>query len=195
MKQQITTKENTVEERDCISRRKFLFLSGTGIAGAVMVGFIPSGVQGFSLKVVSYPRKKIGSLSALKADRPEFFNYPDDGPNTLAIVVKLGKKAGMGVGPESDVVAFSAACPHMGGPVGQTYKAEYKALGPCPLHLTTFDLRKHGMVVTGHSVESLPQIKLELDGDKIYAVGVMGLIYGYPDNTINIKKIKNDNTQ
>ena len=35
------------------------------------------------------------------------------------------------------------------------------------------------MVVSGHATESLPQIVLEINGDDIYAVGVMGLVYGY----------------
>jgi arsenite oxidase small subunit len=55
-------------------------------------------------------------------------------------------------------------------------------LGPCPLHLSTFDLTKHGMIVSGHAVESLPQIVLEIDGDDIVATGVMGLFYGYSQN-------------
>ena len=41
---------------------------------------------------------------------------------------------------------------------------------------------KHGMVVSGHATESLPQIALDLRGDEIYAVGVMGLMYGYSVN-------------
>jgi arsenite oxidase small subunit len=60
-----------------------------------------------------------------------------------------------------------------------TYKDAYQALGPCPLHLTTFDLTRHGMVISGHATESLPQIVLEVQGDDIYAVGVQGLVYGY----------------
>jgi arsenite oxidase small subunit len=47
------------------------------------------------------------------------------------------------------------------------------------LHLTTFDLTRHGMVISGHATESLPQIVLEVQGDDIYAVGVQGLVYGY----------------
>ena len=35
------------------------------------------------------------------------------------------------------------------------------------------------MVISGHGTESLPQIVLEIDGDDIYAVGVLGLVYGY----------------
>lgn len=188
MKKSIQTNEPKMDEAStCISRRKFLLMSGTATAATILISAVP-GFGNMFLQVASYPRKKIGTLSKLIQDKPVIFNYPDESPNSIAMLVKLGKEAGLGVGPEKDVVAFSTLCPHMGGPVGQAYKAEYKAAGPCPLHLTTFDLRRHGMVVCGHSVESLPQIQLEVEGNNIYATGVMGLVYGYPDNSINIKK-------
>lgn len=188
MKDLTKPKKDTLQgEGACyMNRRRFLLLSGAATAGAIAITIIP-GCGGLMLESVSYARKKIGTLSALKQDKPAMFNYPDESPNAMAMLIKLGKEAGLGVGPKKDVVAFSTVCPHMGGPLAQAYKAQYKALGPCPLHLTTFDLRKHGMVVCGHSVESLPQIQLEVEGDDIYATGVMGLIYGYPNNTINNK--------
>jgi arsenite oxidase small subunit len=37
-------------------------------------------------------------------------------------------------------------------------------------------------MITASAVQNLPQIVLEVDGDDIYAVGVLGLIYGYQDN-------------
>ena len=96
--------------------------------------------------------------------------------------MKLGVPAGGGVGPNDDIVAFNALCTHMGGPLMGTYKKEHKAIGPCPLHLTTFDLIKHGMVIAGHATESLPQVLLEVSGDEIYATGMLGLIYGRARN-------------
>jgi arsenite oxidase small subunit len=36
--------------------------------------------------------------------------------------------------------------------------------------------------VSGQAYQSLPQVLLELDGDDIYAVGVMGLLYGRNEN-------------
>lgn len=176
--------DNTKEEKACMSRRRFLGLTGIFAAGAIAITVIP-GCGGLMLQAASYPRKKIGKLSALKTDKPIMFNYPDDGTNASAMLVKLGEEAGLGVGSDKDIVAFSTLCPHMGGPLAQAYKSKYKALGPCPLHLTTFDLKRHGMVVNGHSVESLPQIQLEVKGDDIYAVGVMGIIYGTIDNNLN----------
>jgi len=69
-----------------------------------------------------------------------------------------------------------------GGPLGGQYRAQYRILGPCPFHLTMFDLTKHGMVAAGQATESLPQIVLEVSGDDIWAKGVMGLIFGYHAN-------------
>jgi arsenite oxidase small subunit len=71
----------------------------------------------------------------------------------------------------------------MGGPVGaDSYKSEHKLLGPCPLHLTTFDLTRHGMVASGHATQSLPQVMLEVRGEDVWAVGMMGLVFGYSQN-------------
>ena len=97
-------------------------------------------------------------------------------------VVKLGRRAGGGIGPDQDVVAFSAYCSHMGRGIHGIYNAEHKVAGPCPQHLTTYDLTRHGMLIAGHATQSLPQVILELEGDDIYAIGVLGLIYGYPNN-------------
>jgi arsenite oxidase small subunit len=41
------------------------------------------------------------------------------------------------------------------------------------------------MVVSGHATQGLPQIILETEGDEIFAVGAMGLIFGYYDNRID----------
>ena len=128
----------------------------------------------------AYPRQRIGKLSVLAKGKPVQFKYPY--ANVDNILVKLGAPAGGGAGPQQDVVAFNLQCTHMGGPLHGTYKDAHQMLGPCPLHLTTFDLTRHGMVVAGHGTESLPQIVLETAGDDIYAVGVMGLIYGYAHN-------------
>lgn len=164
--------------RACMSRRQFL-LSGGALATVVTLGSIPGMALARAIRA-DYPRQKIGSLSALQKGVPLDFAYPF--PDVSNILVKLGKPAGAGIGADKDVVAFNQQCTHMGGPLHGSYKDEHQVLGPCPMHLTTFDLTKHGMVVAGHGTESLPQILLETDGDDIYAVGVMGLIYGYADN-------------
>jgi arsenite oxidase small subunit len=93
----------------CMSRRQFL------LAGGAMVSLAAIGLPGRSeaaplhaLKA-DYPRTRIGSLSALKKGMPVEFAYPY--PDVQNILVKLGSKAGGGVGAEMDVVAFTWAVP------------------------------------------------------------------------------------
>lgn len=165
-------------ERACMSRRQFLLAGGAVVTLAALPGL----AQAAALQALKadYPKVRIGKLSALKEGVPLDFAYPY--PGVRNILVKLGAPAGAGIGKDGDVVAFNQQCTHMGGPLDGTYKAKHQVLGPCPLHLTTFDLTRHGMVVSGHGTESLPQILLETQGDDIYAVGVMGLIWGYSAN-------------
>lgn len=175
--------------RPCMSRRQFLLTGGatvTVVALNAIPGLSLAADEGQKALLATYPRRKIGTLSALAKGKPVTFSYPYD--HVSNILVKLGVPAGGGVGPASDVVAFNTQCTHMGGPLAGTYKDAHQVLGPCPLHLTTFDLTRHGMVVAGHGTESLPQIVLETQGDHIYAVGVMGLIYGYTHNVTGARR-------
>lgn len=171
--------EHEEGDRACMSRRQFLLTGGAVVTLAAVPGGLTFAAPMQALKA-DYPRMKVGSLSALKLGKPVTFAYPY--PSVRNILVKLGAPAGAGVGKDGDVVAFNQQCTHMGGPLDGTYKEKHQVLGPCPLHLTTFDLTRHGMVVSGHGTESLPQIVLETKGDDIYAVGVLGLIWGYSAN-------------
>ncbi len=166
-----------------MTRRAFLFRSSAAVVGTVMLPQIP-GLEGKALaaEVARYPRMLIGKLSQLKVGTPVNFNYPDQGMNSSSMLIKMGRLSGGGIGADQDVIAFNALCPHMGGPMAGTYKHDDGALGPCPLHQSTFDLTRHGMIIGGHATQSLPQVLLELEGDDIYAVGMLGLIYGRYDN-------------
>lgn len=168
--------------RPCLMNRREFLLTG-GIATTVVMVGIPGMPEAQTPAAVStYPRKFIAKLSELTVDEPFDFEYPDEGQYAESILVKLGKEAGGAIGPDKDVVAFNYTCTHQGGPLQGTYQAADKALGPCPLHLTTFDLTRHGIFIAGQAYQSLPQVLLELDGDDIYAVGMFGLIYGRFDN-------------
>ncbi|MEO1314784.1 MAG: arsenate reductase (azurin) small subunit [Pseudomonadota bacterium] len=168
--------------RPCLMNRRAFLLTG-GIATTVVMVGVPGMPEAQTPAAVStYPRKFIAKLSELAADEPFDFEYPDEGAYAESILVKLGQRAGGGIGPGEDVVAFNYTCTHQGGPLQGTYQASDKALGPCPLHLTTFDLTRHGIFIAGQAYQSLPQVLLELDGDDIYAVGMFGLIYGRFDN-------------
>ena len=195
-----------------VSRREFI--SGLGFAtGGVAVGIAlglgipalddgspapagrPAGgaTEGGAATVVApqivpaiataHPRARVASLSALKTGEPVDFAYPtEDSPVSL---VKLGRPAAGGIGPDGDIVAFGTDCTHMGCPLRGAYNAEHAIFGPCACHFTTFDLAHRGMVVLGQATENLPQLILEIDGDDIVAVGTLGIMYGFRDNLVD----------
>lgn len=173
----------SVQGRGCacasgISRRDFLFAGALALSSIPLAALGAAGgfAPGTVLLKATYTRKGIARLPDLVTGTPLYFDYPYPGlPNLL---VKLGAAAGGGLGAERDVVAFNLRCTHMGGDLSRAFQPAQQVLGPCPRHLTSFDLMRHGLVITGSATESLPQIELELEGDTIYAVGVMGLAYG-----------------
>lgn len=180
------SEKHDARESWCLSRRDFLLAAGA-TATIVSLGSL---FQSRALAdtqpamLANYPRKRVGRLSDLKPDEPQLIRYPHDDDYSAAMLIKLGRPAGGGVGPQGDIVAFSTLCTHAGGNMARTYKPEHKVLGACPLHLTTFDLTRHGIVGAGQATESLPQILLEVEGEEIYAVGVLGLIFGTHNNLI-----------
>ena len=165
-----------------LTRRRFLFLAAATVGTVTLASVVPG--TSFLAEVASYEGVKVGTVSGLPLGQGQEFRYPWDHGNCINYLVKLGAPAGGGVGPDQDIVAFNTICPHMGMPMVGTLNAEHQVLGPCPLHLSTYDLTRHGIVVAGHATQGLPQILLETRGDDIYAVGVMALIYGFSDNQV-----------
>jgi len=174
MQNKCTTSDN---ENSCINRRGFLL----GGVTTMVSSLVPNLGASVSLETKKYPKKRVVALSTLKPNEPIYFNYPTDS-DTNSFIVKLEEKAGAGVGKDNDIVAFNQYCTHMGAPLQGTYKKVEKIMGACPMHLTTFDLTRHGMVVSGHATESLVQVVLEIDDGIIYAVGMSGLMYGHSSN-------------
>ncbi len=170
-----------------LSRRDFLLYSGAATAVALVpitIALNDDKTVQAEARVVGYPRKKIAQLSQLNNHEPVFFSYPENEENSAAMLVKADIECGGGLGEQRDIVAYSMICTHKGGPLTGTYKAvdEHRIVGQCPFHLSTFDLRRHGIIVSGQAYESLPQVMLEIEGDDIYATGVMGLVFGHHKN-------------
>ncbi len=180
----MTRKEaaKAVGHKCLVSRRKFLISAGVTTTIMITLDAGTAQAQQVPAQITEYPRKFVAKLSDLKLDEPFDFNYPDEGEYSENMIVKMGVRAGGGLGPDQDVVAFNYACTHQGGTLFDSYKADTKSLGACPLHLSTYDLTRHGILISGQAYQSLPQILLELEGDDIYATGIFGLIYGRKDN-------------
>ena len=176
--------EDTKESGDLppcmMHRREVLAAGAAGTAAAVLYPHVAAAGSKTGEMLQGYPRLKVAKVSDLKEGEPIAFNYPlEEQPN---MIVKLGTEAQGGVGADSDIVAFSVLCTHMGGSLRGRYKHKFKSMGPCPFHFSTFDLTKGGSPVHASATQNLPQIALEVDGDDVYAVGVSGLVYGYRDN-------------
>ncbi len=188
--QDMVSKEKSAAHGKCMmTRRKFLMTSGaTTAVSMVGVSLFPGTANAFSstAQVIGYPRKKITNLSDLQDNQPFDFSYPDDIANNQCMLVKMaGAQAGGGIGYQKDIVAFSYLCTHQGGPMQGGYRVvdDQRVLGQCPFHLSTYDLRRHGIIVSGQAYESLPQVLLEIDGkNDIYAVGMLGLVFGRNSN-------------
>lgn len=130
--------------------------------------------------VTLYPRAKVASLSDLSQHSVVDFSYPTE--NSPASLFWLDRPAAGGVGDDNALVAFSTICTHMGCPLAGSYNQDHAVFGPCGCHFTTFDLTKRGQVVIGQATEDLPQIVLDIEGDDVFAVGTLGLVYGFRDN-------------
>jgi arsenite oxidase small subunit len=166
-----------------LGRRQFLRGSGVAAAGGVATAIAgaPTRAQAAApLAGVQYPSNKIGNVKELKVDEAKDITYPD--ANSPGFLLKLGKAVEGGVGPEKDIVAFSAMCPHKGFPL--SYVAADKSLN-CPGHYSRFDCEAGGQQIWGQATENLPQFQLRVDANgDIYAEAVDELIYGRTSNIL-----------
>jgi arsenite oxidase small subunit len=171
---------------DKISRRRFFKVSG-GVAigtslGAGLVGNAEAArADDAGSTVLPYPRKIVGSAARMAVNSPVSFAFPD--ASSPCVAIKMGRPVPGGVGPDSDIVAYSTLCTHMGCPVA--YDASTRAFR-CGCHYSVFDAEMGGQMVCGQATENLPRITLEYDGKSgaVTAVAVQGLIYGRQSNVL-----------
>ena len=117
------------------------------------------------------PRTRLASLASLVVGVGVAVNYPR--PDSPALLLKLGRPAAGGIGPASDVVAFSTLCTHQGCPV-QLAAGHLR----CPCHYSLFDPAVGGQCYQGPAPRNLPQLLLELEGDDVFAVGTTDRAWG-----------------
>jgi arsenite oxidase small subunit len=169
-----------------LSRRFFLKSTGgvAAVAGATVIPIYnahaaPSAAAGST--TLPYPRKAAAKVKSLPLNEAVNFTYPDEA--SPCYIIRMGNPVPGGVGPNQDIVAYSAMCTHMGCPVmydggSRTFK--------CGCHFSIFDPENGGQMVCGQATEDLPRIILEYDAatDTVHAVGVDGLIYGRQANVL-----------
>jgi arsenite oxidase small subunit len=199
------------------SKRNFLklilTLGGLATLGSFasmfrILAFVPGPNAGSTTSVpLAWPAVKIANLSSLDPTKPLTFNYPL--VETPSVLLKLGQPAENGVGPDSDIVAFSDICQHLGCiysvvPKGTSppCNGSYKASGPvgyCCCHGSIYDLANGAKVIGGPAPRPQPQVVLSFDsstGD-IYATGMTApTIFGHgpPGTSDPASVLQNDLT-
>ncbi|WP_417809654.1 arsenate reductase (azurin) small subunit [Thioclava sp.] len=164
-----------------VGRRQFL--RGSAVAGVGAAATIMTGVQARAATPsaqIDYPSTKLANIADLTINDPVDIEFPDsDSPGVL---LKMGEAVEGGVGPDSDIVAYSVLCPHKGWQL--SYNGDDRTLN-CPGHFSRFDTEAGGQQVWGHATQNLPQFTLRVDdkGD-IYAEGTSDLIFGRPSNVL-----------
>ena len=163
------------EDIPSLNRRRFI---GTGAACTLLP--LTSRPSVAATPPAGYPSTQIGNIKNLKVDAPVSIFYPDSA--SPGLLIKVGRAVDGGVGPDGDIVAFSAMCPHKG--ITLIYAPSDKTLN-CPEHRSRFDCEKGGMQIWGHATENLAQFKLSVDEKgNIFANGVDELIYGRISNVL-----------
>jgi len=129
------------------------------------------------------PRVEVASLGDFpKVWSFRYFAYPLAVGELKSILLRVPKPqpGGLSVG-EVHLVAYSRICTHQGctvnfvpdpeaGAIAYNYRSDHPFLG-CPCHFGAFDPLKAGAAVFGPPRDPLPRIRLELEGDVIYATG------------------------
>ena len=104
----ITPQKTDTEESSCeglcMRRRDVLIAGAAGTAAAALYPHKTSAANATGESVAAYPKLKVGSIADLVEGESIAFNYPlNEQPNML---VKLGREAQNGIGPDKDIVAF-----------------------------------------------------------------------------------------
>lgn len=122
------------------------------------------------------------NVNTMTTDKILTFNYPlDNEPN---IIMKLGVAVDHGIGPDSDIIAYSDICQHLGCNPGFVYQGgqppfcntSYVAQGPvmyCCCHGSIYDVANDAKVIGGPAPRPVPRVMLGVDSSgNIYAIGM-----------------------
>jgi arsenite oxidase small subunit len=142
--------DNYVTRREMV---KFLALGSLTIAGAnAVVAGIPHLV-----KAAQMPRTRVALASSIPVGGSQLFSYPTEEDPCILVRQHNG-----------DLVAYSQVCTHLSCAV--IHKEQENALF-CPCHHGYFTVSE-GRPYAGPPSRPLPRIKLEQQGNEVFAIGV-----------------------
>jgi nitrite reductase/ring-hydroxylating ferredoxin subunit len=140
-----------------VERRDFVkFLTLTSLAFVVGQFWI-AGQSWLRGRELPPEAKRIASIADLAVGGSLVFDYP--APHDSCILVRTSA---------AEFVAFSQKCTHLSCAV---IPKPDQGVFHCPCHEGSFDLRT-GRVIAGPPPRPLPRVRLQIDNDAIYAVGI-----------------------
>lgn len=146
------------EDDNHVTRREFLRF-GTLASGGLALGSVAlAGWSRFKTVGPDMEPQRIAIASELSPGQAVHFNYPR--PVDLCLLIRR---------TNGELAAFKRRCTHLSCPVG--FEPEKDRLY-CPCHNGAF-AAADGKVLQGPPPHPLPQIKLELRGDEVWAVGLV----------------------
>jgi Rieske Fe-S protein len=144
------------ERDDFVTRREMAKFLALGSALLAAVSALIAVVGRFWRASFAGPRVRIAKASAITSDGSVLFRYPSADDPCILVRAKDGS-----------LRAYSQVCTHLSCAV--VHRPEQDGLF-CPCHHGWFDAAS-GMVAGGPPTWRLPRIRLELEGDDIYAAG------------------------
>ncbi len=171
-------------------RRDLVFYLPVGLAGGFLAWF---GLRVYNLRFrprpeaqaptwKEGPRVAVARRGELRVWEARNFLYPLPQGDLKAVLIRLPKPApgGLSLG-EEHYLALSRICTHQGCTLNYVPDPEAASLlynvrleNPflgCPCHFGAFDPLKGGQAVYGPPRHPLPRLRLEAEGEEIYATG------------------------
>ena len=140
-----------------LGRRLFLKLL-LGLSGiTALAPFVPYANYFSFNPAANAGRKKVAKSSEILRNSALYFQWPTEAPRDVNILIR---------DDSMNLCAFNAKCTHMGCQV--SYNPAMHLI-MCPCHGSIFNPQT-GKVMQGPATSPLTAIKLEVDGDGIYAV-------------------------
>ena len=141
-----------------VTRREFTkFL--VAVSGATALGNGYFALDRFRKRDRKFPVTEVMAVGEIPVGGVKLFRYPT--PDDQAMLIRLG---------EEEYVAYSQKCTHLSCPVHFSAKTGQIE---CPCHHGSFEART-GKVLAGPPPRPLPNIRLRITDDKVYAEEVIG---------------------
>ena len=167
-----------------VDRRKFGTVAATavGMTSCFAVDDLSQATDGSG----SSSRIFAASVDELNEGEPRYFSFRAEND---AFLLMAPKEIRFGIGVGRNIVAFLAACTHMGCPLTASTFDSGTQTFECFCHGSCFDPYQGGLQVIGRGTQNLVRLTLYIDeNDSVFAIDPIGLPVGAPLSESTIER-------